>query len=63
MHAPTAMFRRRALEAVGGYDTSLSACEDYDLYLKIARRFPAHQHARLVAEYRMHPGQMSARLT
>ena len=61
MHA-TAMFRRPALEAVGGYDTSLPACEDYDLYLKIARRFPAHQHARLVAEYRMHPGQMSARL-
>jgi glycosyltransferase involved in cell wall biosynthesis len=61
MHA-TAMFRRRALEAVGGYDTSLPACEDYDLYLKIARRFPAHQHARLVAEYRMHPGQMSVRL-
>ena len=56
------MFRRRALEAVGGYDTSLPACEDYDLYLKIARRFPAHQHARLVAEYRMHPGQMSVRL-
>ena len=61
MHA-TAMFRRRALESVGGYDTSLPACEDYDLYLKIARRFPTHQHARLVAEYRMHPGQMSARL-
>ena len=61
MHA-TAMFRRRALEDVGGYDTSLPACEDYDLYLKIARRFPAHQHARLVAEYRMHPGQMSVRL-
>ena len=61
MHA-TAMFRRRALESVGGYDTSLPACEDYDLCLKVARRFPAHQHARLVAEYRMHPGQMSARL-
>ena len=61
MHA-TVMFRRSALEAVGGYDISLPACEDYDLYLKIARRFPAHQYARLVAEYRMHPGQMSARL-
>jgi glycosyltransferase involved in cell wall biosynthesis len=62
MHA-TAMFRRSALQAVGGYDTSLPACEDYDLYLKIARRFPAHQHARLVAEYRMHSGQMSVRLS
>ena len=31
------MFRRRALEPVGGYDTSLPACEDYDLYLRIAR--------------------------
>jgi GT2 family glycosyltransferase len=51
------------LEAVGGYDISLPACEDYDLYLKIARRFPSHQHARLVAEYRMHPGQMSVRLS
>ena len=60
MHA-TVMFRRSALEAVGGYDNSLPACEDYDLYLRIARRFPSHQHGRLVAEYRMHPGQMSVR--
>ena len=61
MHS-TVMFRRRALESVGGYDTSLPACEDYDLYLRIVRRFRSHQHGRLVAEYRMHAGQMSVKL-
>ncbi|HEX5732936.1 MAG TPA: glycosyltransferase [Blastocatellia bacterium] len=58
MHA-TVMYRRSALEIVGGFDTSRQACEDYDLYLRIARSFPIRCHHRLVAEYRQHGGNMS----
>jgi glycosyltransferase involved in cell wall biosynthesis len=58
MHAAV-MYRRDALEAAGGFDRSLSACEDYDLYLRIARTRPVRYHADVVAEYRMHGANMS----
>jgi SAM-dependent methyltransferase len=57
MHA-TVVFRRPVLELVGGFDTSLQAAEDYDLYLRIARRYPIARHATLVAEYRQHGSNM-----
>ncbi len=58
MHA-TVVYRRAVFETVGGFDTSLSACEDYDMYLRIARRFPVCGHEKVVAEYRGHGGHMS----
>ncbi len=48
------VFRRSALEAVGGFDEGLDAGDDYDLYLRIARRFPIYCHDELVTEYRRH---------
>src|SRR5918998_6058271 len=50
----TVMYRRAVFESVGGFDTSLSACEDYELYLRIARRFLVCSHEKLIAEYRLH---------
>ncbi len=61
MHA-TVIYRRSALEEVGGFDVSLRACEDYDLYLRISRRFPVVRHGELVAEYRLHGGTMTRNL-
>ncbi len=58
MHAAV-LYRREAVVAAGGFDPSLSACEDYDLYLRIARSAPVHQHDVVVAEYRRHEGNMS----
>lgn len=58
MHA-TVIYRRSALEEIGEFDVSLRACEDYDMYLRLARRYPAAQHQSLVAEYRLHDGSMS----
>lgn len=55
----TVLFRRDALEAVGGFDRSLAACEDYDAYLKIARVFSTRCHETIVAEYRWHHSNMS----
>lgn len=54
-----AMFRREALLAVGAFDTSLAACEDYDLYLKLTRIRPVHYHRAAVAAYRRHAEGMS----
>lgn len=41
------------------YDTSLRACEDYDLYMKISRQFPVLHHADVIAYYRIHGSNMS----
>lgn len=47
----TAMFRREALDLVGGYDPALPANEDYDLVLRVARFFEADYIAATGARY------------
>ena len=53
------MYRRTIFTEVGGFDRSLRSAEDYDLYLRIARRFPIRTHGEIVAEYRFHRFAMS----
>jgi glycosyltransferase involved in cell wall biosynthesis len=53
------MFRRFVFDEVGGFDPALSPVADYDLYLRIARRFPLRIHDRVVADYRVHDAGMS----
>ena len=41
--SPSAVMTRRSLfDRVGEFDVTLSACEDYDLWLRISCRFPVH---------------------
>jgi glycosyltransferase involved in cell wall biosynthesis len=61
MHA-TVMYRRDVLEESGGFDPSLRACEDYDLYLRISRTHPVAFSTETVAEYRLHGTNMSRNL-
>lgn len=58
MHA-TVMYRRAVLDSYS-FDTSLKACEDYDMYFRIARTYPVLHHANKVAAYRILPKSMSA---
>jgi glycosyltransferase involved in cell wall biosynthesis len=58
MHA-VVLYRRDLLEGEGGFDESLRACEDYELYLRMSRRWPVAQHHEVVAEYRQHDTNMS----
>jgi glycosyltransferase involved in cell wall biosynthesis len=60
MHA-TVLYARWVFDKFR-FDTSLKACEDYDLYLKIARDHPIGSHTRRVAAYRIHGDNMSARI-
>jgi cellulose synthase/poly-beta-1,6-N-acetylglucosamine synthase-like glycosyltransferase len=48
------VYRRSAIEALEGFDASLTAADDYDLYLRLARRFPLYCHEAVVTEYRRH---------
>jgi glycosyltransferase involved in cell wall biosynthesis len=59
MHGTVLYHRRRLLEA-GGFDETLPRCEDYDLYLRMARRYPIAGYADQVAAYRLHGANMSA---
>jgi glycosyltransferase involved in cell wall biosynthesis len=59
MHA-VVMYQRWALDEVGGFDVSLEAAEDYDLFLRIARSYPISHHSAVVAEYRKHRRNMSS---
>jgi glycosyltransferase involved in cell wall biosynthesis len=58
MHA-TVMYSREVLSGVAGFNERLHACEDYDVYLRIARHWEVNQHAAFVAEYRQHATNMS----
>ena len=53
MHG-SVMYRRDIFQYVKGFDPSLDAAEDYELYLRITRNYPVYFHNALVAEYRLH---------
>lgn len=53
------MFRRAVFEFVGGFETFMNPSADYDMYLRIARRFPVHHHGEVVAEHRRHGANMT----
>lgn len=63
-NASTPLFRRDCLEQVGGYDTALhrqsaQGCEDLDVYLRIARRWPFAVVPEFLVAYRLSAGNMS----
>jgi glycosyltransferase involved in cell wall biosynthesis len=53
------LFRRVPLLESGAFDTSLRACEDYDVLLRLARLHPAALHDDVVAEYRLRADSLS----
>jgi glycosyltransferase involved in cell wall biosynthesis len=55
----TVMHRRLVFESVGYFDPELKASEDYDLYFRVARRFPVYCHDTAVFEYRKHSATMT----
>ncbi len=52
------MFRRQVFFEVGEFDTSLTSCEDYDLYLRVLRDREAFCHDEIVTKRRIHGEQM-----
>lgn len=56
----TAIFRRAAVEAVGGFPVGKKIAEDHDLYLRLAQRHPIFCHERVVCDYRRHGANASA---
>ena len=53
------LYRRDALVALGGFRAELPSCEDYDVYLRLLRRWDVALHDDTVAEYRRHEHNMT----
>jgi glycosyltransferase involved in cell wall biosynthesis len=53
------LYRRRAVEAAGGFDPRTGGSADLDLNLRIAREHPIACHHAVVLEYRQHGANMT----
>ena len=51
---PAAFFQKAAFEAVGGLDETLRFAMDYDLWIRIGKRFHCRHIPQLLATYRLH---------
>lgn len=56
------MIRRAALDRVGGFDESMRAVEDWELHVRLARRYPFVCVPRVVLRYRLTEGSLSSRI-
>ena len=56
------LYRRDCLLAVNGFSETLRRCEDYELNIRIAHKYPIASHMAVVAEYRQHGQAMSNNL-
>lgn len=57
-----AMLRRAVLHECGGYDESLPFSEDWDLWLRVSRRFQFRKLKNVAVLYRQLPGQGSRKM-
>ena len=55
----SAMFRRAAVDTVGGIPEAIQIIPDYWLYVAVARRYPVRAVQEVVCRYRMHAANMS----
>ncbi len=54
VHPSTALLRRSAVEALGGFDESIRMCDDWDLWLRLAERFSCRFVNQELATVRIH---------
>jgi glycosyltransferase involved in cell wall biosynthesis len=57
MHG-TVLYDAGLLRASGGFDETLRSCEDYDVFLRLARNHPVSAYEEVAAYYRRHPNSL-----
>lgn len=50
--------RRKCLEYAGGFDTDIKSSYDYDLWLRLSRKFKFTYFNKILSQYRFHRGNM-----
>lgn len=58
---PSTFFRRDAFEEVGGLDETLHFAMDFDLWIRIGKRFPCRYLPEFLATYRLHEASKTIR--
>lgn len=58
MHG-TVLYDAEILRVSGGFDVGLRSCEDFDVYLRLARAHPVGTYSSIAAEYRRHGESLS----
>lgn len=58
---PSSFFRKEAFEAVGGLNQTLQFAMDYDLWIRIAQRYPCVYLPRMLSRYRLHADSKTVR--
>jgi len=56
---PEAMVSKRVVDEIGGFTTSFVQCEDYDFWIRSARKFKIRNIDQLVAKIRSHDANLS----
>lgn len=56
------MVRHQCIKDIGGFDENLSACEDWDLWYRIAEKYPVAYIENKLVKYRETPGSNSSDL-
>jgi glycosyltransferase involved in cell wall biosynthesis len=60
VHSCGSMFPKNVLEEAGRFDTSLSVCSDYDLWLRLSLKYRFIALTKPTFKRRRHPGNLSA---
>lgn len=58
---PAIVVAREAYERVGGFDARLHASEDWEMWVRVAARYPVWGEARVLASYRVHEASNTGR--
>ncbi len=62
LQPPAAVVRREVYEQLGGFDRRFPTCgEDWEMWVRIASRYPVWYDPAPLAEYRVHPKSLRAR--
>jgi glycosyltransferase involved in cell wall biosynthesis len=61
LQTPCMVVRRSVYEQLGGFDSRLTHCEDWEMWTRIAASFPVAYEPEPLAVYRVHTGSSSGR--
>jgi glycosyltransferase involved in cell wall biosynthesis len=61
IQTPSMVVKRSVYEQVGGFDQRLKYCEDWEMWVRIAARFPIGYEPEILAEYREHNSSNTSR--
>jgi len=59
LRTSASLFRRGVFEGGRGFDESISASADWDLFLDVTQEFPTRGHGAFISEYRQHGSNMT----